>query len=1080
MATETKKQRKQFAFTGEWVSEVDPLLIGDQNFAKLENCRYSDVGVEGVLGYTKITSGVIETTFFKGRSGIQLLSPYSGQNRVLVQAENSALTSSSVFENLGVVPAASNFTGTPVHADIASAGLGRFSKWPGGHIAYCNGNESRIWAGDEMRCAGFINYAPNDDFKYNYTDVVQNLEDDAVNVATMHRVTESIDTNTMALYHMENTADSGTYTGTGDAHTLTNNNVTFIAAGVKFGTLGASFNGVNAELHVALPDAHLALSGRTFTVDAWVKLSVLPTGGSVAPIYFQSTSTSVYEGLWVEADGSLKFSSRPTNESIEQMCGASGFSTPAGAIVVNTWHHVEFVQSSNNFYMFVDGILQATTTGTTTLGDRTGDLYIGYCNTLLHPNKWLGGYIDEWRFSNVARHTGAFEVAAAAYGSSTYSTYMYVGALRPLSGIKFYVKTPNASAGAMTIDYWDGSSWAAVSGLTNGTASTGATPFEMTGTAAFTSTISTAKVKIIDTLSLYWYRVKVTECDATTTIYHASVKAPWQTIKDLWDGVYRTAAKFVEWDSGTSKWNEWTSNVSEEDFDSTNTATYADITIDNSSAYLIAGFEESQTAIRIGLVSGHVNTAAGLVMTVYYWNGDTWVSVGTIDDGTISSGKTLAKSGIVSWNAPSFNTEFKTVAEGSDVPLYCYKIAFSAGSSANVYIDTLTGISAPRNMDYGYVFPFTFANRPMLCGKVSSKEGNRVDYGGGNTTEIWNGEDSSFGYAGPLYFGGSTDLTAACEIYNRFGAAIYDLAVFCKQNETYILNGTDSESWKIYQISSEIGCPAPMTMDTAEVAFGIAADATRNIALWLSASGPMVFDGSVLVPVKTRIGNYFDDEEDECINWDAVANAVGWCDPNYHEYNLCIPSGAGQTTNNVWLVLDLLKKRWFRKVPGTAGCPQGIVKVQDSYGTKYVYGLFDDGYMRRLEHGTTWDGDRINQIIQTSDLLPSGSSWDVTEITEIRMMFEKISALTGVSVFYGQNGTSTFEKLMEFDPTKSDMRTYRDVEKVGRKCQAWSHAFEFQAGTTAVEKGLKFLGWSLEFEVLRDDNGQTLVKGNWK
>jgi hypothetical protein len=1078
MATEISKkvQRKQFAFTGEWVSEVDPLLIGDENFSKLENCRYSDVGVEGVLGYTKITNAVIQTTFYKGRSGIQLLSPYSGQNRVLVHAENAGLTSSSVFENVGVVPAASNFTGAPIHTDTATAGLGRFSKWPGGHIAYCNQKESRIWAGDEMRCAGFVNYAPSSDFKYNYTEAIQNLEDDAYNVATIHRVTESVDANTMALYHMADVNDA-----TANAHNLTNNNVTFIAAGAKFGTTGASFNGTNAELHVALPDAHFAQSGRTFTVDAWVKLTSLPAGGaSVSPIYFQSSDASIFEGLWVNHLGQLEFSSRQTAASVEQFAGASPFATPAGTIVVNTWHHVEMVQSANNFYMFVDGILKAYTTGTTTLGDQTGGLYIGFCNTLAHANNYLFGYIDEWRFSNVARHTGAFEVPSAAYGSNTYASYMYVGALRPLSGIKFYVKTPNASAGDLTIDYWDGSSWAAVSGLTNGTASTGATPFEQTGTAAFTSTISTAKVKIIDTLCLFWYRVKVTECDASTTIYHVSVKSPWQAVKDLWDGVYRTAVKFMTYDDG--KYIDFTTNVAEEDYDATNVATYAGIgTLTYNTDYMLVGFEEPVTAIRFNLASGQVNTHVSDVIAVKYWNGDDWASVGTVDDGTIDNNTTFGKSGIISWNPITFNSEFKTTVGGSDVPLYYYKIHTLASTmAATIYIDMISGITTPRNMDYGYVFPFMFASRPMLCGKVSSKEGNRVDYGGANTTEIWNGEDTSFGYAGPLYFGSSTDLTCACEIYNRFGAAIYDLAVFCKQNETYILNGTDSESWKIYQISSEIGCPAPMTMDTAEVAFGIAADATRNIALWLSASGPMVFDGSVLVPVKTRIGNYFDDEETECINWDAVANAVGWCDPNYHEYNLCIPSGAGQTTNNVWLVLDLLKKRWFRKVPGTAGCPQGVVKVQDTYGTKYVYGLFDDGYMRRLEYGTTWDGDRINQVIQTSDILPSGSSWDFTEITKIRMMFEKISALTGVSVFYGQNGTSTLEKLMEFDPTQSDMRTYREVNKVGRKCQAWSHAFEFQAGTTAVEKGLKFLGWSYEFEVLREDDGQTLVKGNWK
>ena len=311
MTTESSKKvpKKQFAFTGEWVAELDPMIIGEENFSKLENCRYTDVGPEGILGYTKITSNTIHTTFYKGRTGIQLLSPYAGQNRVLVQAENVGLTASSVFENTSVVPAAGNFSATAVHQDDTGAMLGRFYKWPGGHVAYCNQEESRIWAGDELRVAGFINYSPTGASKFNYIDAVQNLEDDVYNVATLHRVGESIDTNSMAVYHMEDVVDASNTGGAGH-HNLTNNNVTFIAAGMKFGTLGASFNGTNAELHVALPDAHFAQSGRTFTVDSWVKLTALPSGGSVAPIYFQSNDANNYEGLWVEQDGSLKFSSR--------------------------------------------------------------------------------------------------------------------------------------------------------------------------------------------------------------------------------------------------------------------------------------------------------------------------------------------------------------------------------------------------------------------------------------------------------------------------------------------------------------------------------------------------------------------------------------------------------------------------------------------------------------------------------------------------------------------------------------------------------------------------------------------------
>ena len=64
----------------------------------------------------------------------------------------------------------------------------------------------------------------------------------------------------------------------------------------------------------------------------------------------------------------------------------------------------------------------------------------------------------------------------------------------------------------------------------------------------------------------------------------------------------------------------------------------------------------------------------------------------------------------------------------------------------------------------------------------------------------------------------------------------------------------------------------------------------RNVAIWLSASGPMIFDGGVLSPIK-GIDKYFDNTESVAINFDAIGSASGWYDPVNREYNLLLPSG---------------------------------------------------------------------------------------------------------------------------------------------------------------------------------------------
>jgi len=72
-----------------------------------------------------------------------------------------------------------------------------------------------------------------------------------------------------------------------------------------------------------------------------------------------------------------------------------------------------------------------------------------------------------------------------------------------------------------------------------------------------------------------------------------------------------------------------------------------------------------------------------------------------------------------------------------------------------------------------------FQNRPLLCGYIAGKEGNRVDYGMSDAVSVWNGESASFAGAA-LYFGGSEELTAFAQVYNRFGASIYIAGIFTK------------------------------------------------------------------------------------------------------------------------------------------------------------------------------------------------------------------------------------------------------------------------------------------------------------
>lgn len=86
---------------------------------------------------------------------------------------------------------------------------------------------------------------------------------------------------------------------------------------------------------------------------------------------------------------------------------ASGLTAPSGFTSVNDgeWHHIAFVHdSSGNNYIYVDGVLDNSSSGSTTDScDTTADLGIGYMSPDYPATKYLNGSMAEPRIWNTAR-----------------------------------------------------------------------------------------------------------------------------------------------------------------------------------------------------------------------------------------------------------------------------------------------------------------------------------------------------------------------------------------------------------------------------------------------------------------------------------------------------------------------------------------------------------------------------------------------------------------------------------------------------------------------------------------------------
>ena len=182
-----KLRKHEIPLDGKLITAVDPSIIG-HNYQTLTNLRYYGGRIRGVGGMTKITSSVLNATYFKTRSGIHYTKDQPSESHVLVEAFNTGVTASRILQNTTAIPSAGNFSATSLYTPSGSA-AGRWSVAPDGDVAYSNDEETCIWGGTEKRVSGFVSFDPADDFYYDYTDEVQNTKTDALNVAVIHTVT---------------------------------------------------------------------------------------------------------------------------------------------------------------------------------------------------------------------------------------------------------------------------------------------------------------------------------------------------------------------------------------------------------------------------------------------------------------------------------------------------------------------------------------------------------------------------------------------------------------------------------------------------------------------------------------------------------------------------------------------------------------------------------------------------------------------------------------------------------------------------------------------------------------------------
>ncbi len=1020
---------------GRCITAVDPLLIGETDFQSLKNMRPTDQGIKGIAGMSKVNAAA--TTYTGIRNGFHFKKDQPEENHILVQTndQTAPATASRLVksDNTAAIPNQDTFSN---FLTLDNNNLMRFSKAPQGSTVGCNGTKNYVWGGNEYRCGYFIVYDPNVlKTKYDYSDIINNTLTDSLNVATMKTIGGGIDANTKVLLHCDNNLTDSSGLG----HNFTGTNVTYnsISGNFKFGTHSAGFNGTTSYASIA-DHADLDMSGGIWTVDVQIKCSEYATANRT--IYSQTTNTTNYAWIFVAQDGSVRLRVDAAGSYVVSLDTASGI------IKLNQYHHIEVGENGDDYYIFVDGVLQAHTTSASRPANYTQSAIIGMWSDGASPGSYFYGYLDEFRLTNGAcRHTAGFSPPISPYSSSS-GSYAYVGTTRPIKGAKFYVVTANATAATAGVNYWDGSAWQAVTSLVDGTVSVAGKSLSGTGSITFSDTASVAKVKIYNNSMAYWYQFVFTGVDNTTTVSRVTIDASMQTIKDIWDGIPRSIMSFFTY---TSAYNEYSTNVLHEDYDSTDSGTYVNVGGFTSAYYLLAGFAEQTTGISFYIVGDTGNTTASTICTIYYWNGAAWVTVGAIDDNTSEGVKSLNKSGVIMWNPPSLDLEFPTSIK-DETPTYYYKITFDKTLSANLLIDYVYGIPAQKTLG-NYAFPVFWQDRVWLCDEETGAK-NSMKGASYLSDCVFNGTDSP-----TISFDGDEKIVAAVPLFSRFGGTIYENLVMCKRTETYLVDTTTSTdtssttpttstNYRVYKVAAKVGCVAPLTMKLCDMGFQLAPGLNRHVAIWQSAGGIVMFDGNSIVPVSDDIQNFFDPTDDDYINTAVIDKFSAFYDDANKEYHWLFATGSSTTLNKEW-AYDLKHRKWFEIARGTDKTLQCGWNVQDSLGNGYVYGGLATGYVERLENGTTMDGTAITYSCRLNCRLPAKTAMYRTEIRYLKLTGKvKSTSTQSVAMTHYADGSTTGTAIATIPQTGAGKRIYSVSKSLTLKAVA--HSFECSISTT--------------------------------
>jgi len=553
----------------------------------------------------------------------------------------------------------------------------------------------------------------------------------------------------------------------------------------------------------------------------------------------------------------------------------------------------------------------------------------------------------------------------------TFYNRIFIRVPAPITGFYIDVDTPNTNATVMSVGYWEEDAlWSQATSFTDGTSS-GGVSLAQSGYVSFAD-YDDIITKYQYGSNGYWLEIRFTlQLSSTVRIKYVKFQSEFENITNVWDGVPVDAVECQVENAENQTWAVYGSQA-------------VDIGLLPSGSKLMIASSDPIEGIYFG-VGGTPNVAAGSSLnTIKYWDGDSFVTVGTVNNGadqTPMQNLVLSNSG---WMTFKRQDAQPIQFQSTKYSAYWYEVTFSGGLSDDVVVEIQTmpyfditelGISQCNTVwkdravytfdEYGSYLYITPQGKPLVL--------NGTEYG------ILRAGD------------GRNNKVVAMRSYKDW-LVVWQEEKGVEGGCVTLFSGYNPVSYQRTVLSTKIGTMNSKSVAVVEGVKTATADKATaleekiaTLVFFLSNNGVCVSNGYTISIISDDIQNYFDSSKEECIRRGYEDKMWLTYDSAHGILRIGLVSGPLATKANIFPVYDLSDGTWSFDVSGQKfACLTETEAGSGNIPTLQISGGQEDGTIYQSNYGLNDVAESIHSYIQV-ELNYNG---EVLNLREFLIRFE--------------------------------------------------------------------------------------------